>query len=42
MKKLIAIPDNSFNISNLIVSENGYYLFFTDAKTQRIHKIKLK
>jgi hypothetical protein len=42
VKKLIAVPDGDYAMSNLIVSENGYYLYFTDEKTKLIHKIKLK
>jgi len=42
LKKLVAIPDKAYNMSNLIISENGYYLYFTDEKTKRLHKIKLK
>lgn len=42
IKKLVAIPDGSFNISGPIVSENGYYLYFTDETTKKIYKIKLK
>lgn len=42
LKKLIAIPDNTYNMSNLIISDNGYYLYFTDETTQKIYKIKLK
>ncbi len=42
LKKLIAIPDGDFTMSDLIVSDNGYYLYFTDANTGRINKIKLK
>jgi len=41
-KKLIAIPDGDFTMSDLIVSDNGYYLYFTDANTETINKIKLK
>lgn len=41
-KKLIAIPDGQFNAKDLIISDNGYYLYFTDANTNRIHQIKLK
>ena len=41
-KKLIAIPDGDFTMSNLIVSDNGYYLYFTDANAETINKIKLK
>ncbi len=42
LKKLIAIPEESYNISKLIISDNGFYLYFTDQTTQRLHKIKLK
>ncbi|MCK4539956.1 hypothetical protein KAU09_02255 [Candidatus Parcubacteria bacterium] len=42
VKKLIAIPDQNFSMSNLNISENGYYLYFTDNKNNNIHKIKLK
>jgi hypothetical protein len=42
LKKLIAIPDNDYNMSNLIISENGSCLYFTDEKTKRLHKIQLK
>ena len=42
LKKLIAIPDGEFSMSNLIVSDNGYHLYFTDEKTGRLNTIKLK
>ena len=42
LKKLIAIPDGQFTMSDLIVSGNGYYLYFTDVNTGKINKIKLK
>jgi len=42
LKKLVAIPDGDFSMSDLIVSDNGYYLYFTDANTGNINKIKLK
>ncbi len=41
-KKIVAIPENDYNISNIIISEDGRYLYFTDEKTKRIHKINLK
>ena len=41
-KKIIAIPENDYNISNIIISKDGKYLYFTDEKTSRIHKINLK
>jgi len=42
LKKLIAVPDSSYNMSNLIVTEDGSNLFFTDSNTQQLYKIKLK
>ncbi|MDO8667501.1 MAG: hypothetical protein Q7K35_00175 [bacterium] len=42
LKRLVAIPDGQFTMSDLIVSDNGYYLYFTDTNTGRINKIKLK
>ena len=42
LRKLVAIPDGKFTMSDLIVSDNGYYLYFTDTNTGRINKIKLK
>jgi len=41
-KKIIAIPDQDYNISNIIISEDGKILYFTDEKTDRIHKINLQ
>jgi Tol biopolymer transport system component len=41
-KKLVAIPDGTYNMSNLIISDNGYYLYFTDSVTGRLNQIKLK
>jgi len=41
-KKIIAVPDGNYNISNIIISKDGEYLYFTDEKTSRIHKINLK
>ncbi len=40
-KQLVATPDQDFNISDIQVSEDGSTLFFTDAQTERIHKIDL-
>jgi hypothetical protein len=40
-KKLIAIPDGNYNISNLIISENQNYIYFNDETTLKLHKIKL-
>lgn len=41
LKKLIAIPDKKFNISNIIISQNNKYLYFTDETTKKIYKIQL-
>ncbi len=42
LKKLIAVPDGSYNMSNLIISSGEEYLYFTDETTKKIYKIKLK
>lgn len=42
LKKLIAIPNGDYTMSNLIITNNGSDLYFTDETTQAIHKIKLK
>ena len=42
LKKLVAVPNGSFNMKDLMVTDNGYYLFFTDSFTGQIYKIKLK
>jgi len=42
MKKLIAVPDGSYNMSNIIISDDGANLYFTDETTGRLHKIRLK
>jgi len=41
-KKLVAIPDGTYNMSNLILSDNGYYLYFTDKITGNLNKVRLK
>jgi len=41
-KKLVSTPDGSYNMSNMIVSDDGSTLYFTDSNTQKIYKIKLK
>jgi len=41
-KKMVAIPENIYNMSNLIVSQNGYYLYFTDKNSGALNQIKLK
>jgi len=42
LKKLIAIPDGDYNMSNIILTDNSSYLYFTDTATKRIYKIQLK
>jgi len=42
LKRLIAVPDGEYTMSNLIIADNGGYLYFTDANTGRINRIKLK
>ncbi|HTW96866.1 MAG TPA: hypothetical protein VMD74_04395 [Candidatus Methylomirabilis sp.] len=41
-KKLIAVPDGNFNMSNLVVTADGGNLYFTDTNTNILHKIELK
>ncbi|MFA7088135.1 MAG: hypothetical protein WC146_02230 [Patescibacteria group bacterium] len=41
-KKLIAVPEDAFNISEVIVPEKQDYLYFTDKTTGKIYEIKLK
>ncbi len=41
ISKLIAIPDESFTISDIVVSENQKTLFFVDKKTEIVHKIDI-
>ncbi len=41
-KDLIAIPDNAYNVSSLIISEDQRTAFFTDNITGQIHKINLQ
>lgn len=40
-KVLIAIPDASYNISSLTISDNNSSLYFTDQTTQKLYDIKL-
>ncbi|MDD4900862.1 MAG: hypothetical protein PHS62_01965 [Patescibacteria group bacterium] len=41
-KKLVAVPDGGYTMSDLIVSDDGGYLYFTDQNTGKINQIKLK
>jgi len=40
-KKLIAVPDSSYNISQISVSDNQKTLYFTDKQSQKLYKISL-
>lgn len=40
-KKLVAIPDGAYNISNIIVPKNQNDLFFTDKQSGNLYKIDL-
>lgn len=42
LKTLIAVPDQAYNISSIVVDKNQDNLFFTDHITGQIHKIDLK
>lgn len=42
LKRLIAIPAGQATMSDLIVSENADYLYFTDVNTGLLNQIKLK
>lgn len=41
-KKLVAIPQNQYNISSLVVAKDESNVFFTDKNTNQIYKIDLK
>ena len=41
-KKLIAVPETDLSASNINVSNNEQYLYFTDNATNKIQQIKLK
>lgn len=40
-KKLIAVPDSSYNISQIVVANNQKTLYFTDKQSQKIYEVKL-
>jgi len=42
IKKLIAVPDGSYNMSDLNVTKDGSRLYFTDKTTEKLYNIKLK
>lgn len=41
-KKLIAVPEGAYNVSQIMVPNNEGYLYFTDKRTGWIYKIKLQ
>jgi hypothetical protein len=41
-KRLVAIPDGNYNISNLSVTKDGGVLYFQDSNTKLVHKVQLK
>ena len=41
-KELVAIPEGSYNMNNLVVGKDGKNLYFTDANDSLVHKIELK
>jgi Tol biopolymer transport system component len=41
-KEIVAVPDGNYSASNLIISEDGRYLYFTDNNSKNINKINLK
>jgi hypothetical protein len=42
VKKLIAVPDGTYNISQIMVPAGQDTLYFTDKKTDQIYSVKLK
>jgi hypothetical protein len=41
-KELVAVPDGTYNISQLMVSSDSSNLYFTDKQTSKLYQIKLK
>lgn len=41
-KKLIAVPDGSYNISNIIIATDESSLYFTDKKSEGTFEVRLK
>jgi len=41
-QKLIAVPDGSYNISQIVVPKDQNYLYFTDKLSGSIYKVQLK
>ncbi len=40
-KKLLAIPDGAYNVSDIMVPENQNVLYFTDKKSGELYKVEL-
>lgn len=40
-KQLVAVPNGSYNISQLMVSDSAHRLYFTDKTTNQIYQVKL-
>lgn len=41
-KALMAIPDQDHTIDNIVIAQDGRYLYFTDSTTGQLYKINLK
>jgi hypothetical protein len=41
-KKLVTVPDGSYNMSDMIISDSGENLYFTDKTTGKLYKVDLK
>lgn len=42
LKKIVAVPDETFNMSDLMISGDGDNLYFRDHKNETLHKIELE
>ena len=42
LKKLLAVPEGAYNMSDLSISNNGFHLFFTDKTNNKLYKLRLK
>lgn len=42
LQQLVAIPDGTFTMSNIIIANSGKNLYFTDNTTEKLYKINLK
>jgi len=41
-KELVAIPEGNYNMNNLVISQDGKNLYFTDSQDSFMHKIEIK